>query len=251
MLKRKIFSLITALCIALCFSSCALQNNSRQEITETDSKSTTVSESAGKSDKESAKSETETKGAAKKENTEKSKEKSTSSKKVSAEKITTTKNKQTSTSREAQVQPEQSSQTDLTAQATTQSNNIQYCYLTVECKSILKNMDKLAPGHESFVPSNGIIIERKQYEIKENETAFDVLKSVCSEENIALEYTYTPLYKSYYVQGINQLHEFDCGKESGWIYTVNSSFMNVASSNYHVKSSDEIVFSYTCKNEMK
>lgn len=249
-MKRKILALITALCIALCFSSCGVQNESSQTTTETVSDGA-ITVSVRETVKESSKSETQTKGTTKKENTEKSKEKSTSSKKVSTKKITSTKNKQASTSEETQVQSEQSSKTDVPTQQTTQSDNNQYCYLTVECKSILKNMDKLAPGHEGFVPSSGMIIERKKYEIKANETAFDVLKSVCSEENVALEYTYTPMYKSYYVEGINQLHEFDCGKESGWVYTVNSSFMSVASSSYYVKSNDEIVFSYTCKNEMK
>ena len=43
---------------------------------------------------------------------------------------------------------------------------------------------------------------------------------------------YTPLYKSYYVEGINQLYEFDCGKNSGWMYSVNGEYPNYGASSY-------------------
>ena len=45
------------------------------------------------------------------------------------------------------------------------------------------------------------------------DTVFDILKKICGEKNIQLSSKYTPLYKSYYVEGINQLYEFDCGKK--------------------------------------
>ena len=34
---------------------------------------------------------------------------------------------------------------------------------------------------------------------------------------IQLEFSYTPLYASYYIEGINHLYEFDVGPESGWM----------------------------------
>ena len=61
-----------------------------------------------------------------------------------------------------------------------------------------------------------------------------------------LEYSYTPMYGSYYVEGINHLYEFDCGSQSGWMYKVNGWFPNYGCSSYKLKDGDAIVWSYTC-----
>ena len=63
---------------------------------------------------------------------------------------------------------------------------------------------------------------------------------------IQLSSKYTPLYKSYYVEGINQLYEFDCGKNSGWMYSVNGEFPNYGASSYKPKDGDKIEWKYTC-----
>ncbi len=57
---------------------------------------------------------------------------------------------------------------------------------------------------------------------------------------------YTPLYKSYYVEGINQLYEFDCGKNSGWMYSVNGKYPNYGCSSYKLEDGDKIEWRYTC-----
>ena len=75
---------------------------------------------------------------------------------------------------------------------------------------------------------------------------FDILKKICGEKNIQLSSKYTPLYKSYYVEGINQLYEFDCGKNSGWMYSVNGEFPNYGASSYKPKDGDKIEWKYTC-----
>ncbi len=51
-------------------------------------------------------------------------------------------------------------------------------------------------------------------------------KKVCTAVDIQLEYSWTPIYDSSYIEGINHLYEFDCGKESGWMYKVNGWFPN-------------------------
>lgn len=65
-----------------------------------------------------------------------------------------------------------------------------------------------------------------------------------------MEYKYTPVYGSYYVEGINHLYEFDCGKESGWTYKVNGWYPNYGSSEYSLKNGDSIVWYYTCDGGM-
>lgn len=63
---------------------------------------------------------------------------------------------------------------------------------------------------------------------------------------ISLEYAWTPAYNSYYVEGINNLYEFDCGPESGWVYLVNGAAPGYGCSSYQVSDGDQISFLYSC-----
>jgi len=120
------------------------------------------------------------------------------------------------------------------------------CTIEIRCDTILDNMDNLKEGKEGYVPSNGKILSTVQASFEEGETVFDVLKRVCSKAGIQLEYSWTPMYNSYYIEGINNLYEFDCGSESGWMYKVNGWFPNYGCSSYTLKDGDVIVWCYTC-----
>ena len=128
---------------------------------------------------------------------------------------------------------------------------------TIECKSINNNLGKLDSEKKDFVPKDGIIFSG-DVPVNNNETVFDVLKRVCAENHckadckyckngIQIEYTFTPAFNTYYVEGIHQLYEFDCGASSGWVYSVNGVYPEVGCSSYDAKSGDVIVFSYTCE----
>ena len=121
-----------------------------------------------------------------------------------------------------------------------------YCTVTIRCDTILNNMESLTPGKEAYVPSSGYILGTSTIEIEDGDTAFDATKKACELAGIQLEYSYTPLYGSYYVEGINYLYEFDCGSESGWMYKVNGWFPNYGCSSYTLKDGDNIVWCYTC-----
>jgi len=54
------------------------------------------------------------------------------------------------------------------------------------------------------------------------------------------------MYNSYYIEGIGNLYEFDCGPESGWMYKVNGWFPNFGCSSYPLSDGDNIVWCYTC-----
>lgn len=118
------------------------------------------------------------------------------------------------------------------------------CTVTVECKSILDHMDELKEGHEEFVPSDGYIIKNYTYKAKAGYTAYDALKSACNSNDIKL----TAQKTSYgvYISGINNLDEFDCGKQSGWMYSVNGIMPNTTCGNVTVDDGDSIVFTYVC-----
>lgn len=120
------------------------------------------------------------------------------------------------------------------------------CTISIRCDTILNNMDALAPGKAEFVPGDGFILYPVTVEFTEGETAFDVLTRVCTTYGIQIEYSWTPMYDSYYIEGISHLYEFDCGSESGWMYKVNGWFPNYGCSAYTLKDGDSIVWCYTC-----
>lgn len=120
------------------------------------------------------------------------------------------------------------------------------CTITILCDTILNNMENLDEGKEAYVPANGTILATSSVEFEEGETVFDVLKRVCEYAGIQLEYSWTAIYDSYYIEGINNLYEFDCGNESGWMYKVNGWFPNYGCSAYELEDGDNIVWCYTC-----
>ncbi len=61
-----------------------------------------------------------------------------------------------------------------------------------------------------------------------------------------MEFSFTPMYNSVYIEGINNLYEFDVGELSGWMYKVNNWFPNYVASRYVVKEGDNIEWVYTC-----
>ena len=57
---------------------------------------------------------------------------------------------------------------------------------------------------------------------------------------------YTGSGSSIYIQSIDNLYEFDGGKDSGWMYSVNGVYPNYGCGSYKVKASDVIKWRYTC-----
>lgn len=120
------------------------------------------------------------------------------------------------------------------------------CSLSIDCKTILNNMDKLEKSKKGLVPKDGMLYENKTVTFNKGESVFDVLLRVCKEEKIHMEYEFTPLYNSSYVEGIGNLYEFDCGELSGWIYEVNDWIPNYGMSRYQLNDKDIIRIRYTC-----
>ncbi len=120
------------------------------------------------------------------------------------------------------------------------------CTLSISCATILNNMDELDPAKKDLVPSDGWILKPKTVVFNEGESVFDILQRVCKEQKIHMEATFTPMYNSSYIEGINNIYEFDCGSLSGWRYAVNGWYPNYGSSRYPVQNGDIIEFNYTC-----
>jgi hypothetical protein len=80
----------------------------------------------------------------------------------------------------------------------------------------------------------------------QGETVFDVLSRECRASGIPMEHSFNPLYNSVYVEGIDNLYEFDGGSQSGWMYSVNDWYPNYGCSVYTLSAGDVICWRYTC-----
>lgn len=120
------------------------------------------------------------------------------------------------------------------------------CIISVRCDAVFLNKDFAEESLIESLPQNGIILSPVKVDIKEGESAFDILERTLRDQNIHMEFTATPMYKSAYIEGIANLYEFDCGELSGWMYKVNGSFHDYGSSLYEVKNGDVIEWLYTC-----
>ena len=121
-----------------------------------------------------------------------------------------------------------------------QEDNI--CTITIVCDTILDNTKNLNEEKAPFVPKDGTILPKTQVSFSEGDTVFEVLNKVCEAADIQIEYSYTPMYESYYIEGINHLYEFDCGPESGWMYKVDEWFPNYGCSSYTLQNGQDIVW---------
>ena len=139
--------------------------------------------------------------------------------------------------------PDNSSKPDVPPKPETKMS----CTIEIRCDTILNNMGDLKKGLDEFVPSDGTILPTTTVTFTQGESVFDVLKRICDEYGIQIEYTWTTKYGSTYIEGINYLYEFSCGQQSGWMYKVNGWFPNYGCSKYILDDGDEIVWCYTCK----
>lgn len=120
------------------------------------------------------------------------------------------------------------------------------CTITIRCNTIFDNVNSFEEAKLPYVPEDGEILPVIAVEFTPGETVFAVLKRVCEAADLQIEYSWTPIYDSYYIEGINHIYEFDCGFESGWMYKVNGRFPNYGCSAYELQGGEEIVWEYTC-----
>lgn len=149
---------------------------------------------------------------------------------------------------DAQVQPEpaapapEKGATELRETDAAQSS----CTLSISCAAILAHMDQLGKEKKGLVPADGWLLEPITVVFQEGESVFDMLRRVCKEQKLHMEFEDTPIYNSAYIEGIGNLYEFDCGELSGWKYKVNGWFPNYGCSQYQLQDGDTVEWVYTC-----
>ena len=228
------------------------KKNPNSSVTETSSETQTASDTSGT---ENQTSDASTSEAVAERNTETTTEKNTEAttkKNTTTESQKTTEKKPGTTTTTEKRKPDKttadsSATTKATTGNTTEAPKKTYsCTISIGCSTIFDNLELLRPEKKDYVPDDGVILGTVTATFEEGDTVFEVLKSVCRDYGIQLEYSWTPMYGSYYIEGIHNLYEFDCGDGSGWMYSVNGWFPNYGCSSYELKQGDVIKWLYTC-----
>ena len=120
------------------------------------------------------------------------------------------------------------------------------CTLEIRCDTLLNQLDRVPAEKVSLVPEDGIMLEVTEVEFAGGESVFDVFRKVLREEKLHFEYVDASAYDSVYIEGIGNIYEFDCGPQSGWMFSVNDVYPGLGCSAYTLADGDVIVFSYTC-----
>lgn len=120
------------------------------------------------------------------------------------------------------------------------------CTISVKCDKILDNMEYMDKNKYELIPEDGCILPETKAVFNEGENVFNVLQRELKRAKIHLEFTSTPVFDNVYIEGINNIYEFDCGENSGWMYSVNGEFPNFGCSKYIIKKGDIIEWTYTC-----
>ena len=157
--------------------------------------------------------------------------KKTTKTKNTKEKTTKTKNTKETTKTTTASKNESTAQT--AENQTTEAKQEQSCEFLISCKTVLSNKSALQSNYQ--VPSGGKIYEKKM-EFEEGDTVMDVLKRTGVDIDVSKGY----------VAGIDGLYEFDCGKNSGWMYRVNGKFPNYMAGKCKLHDGDKVEWLYTC-----
>lgn len=120
------------------------------------------------------------------------------------------------------------------------------CTLEIRCDTLLESIGRMQPEKAALVPADGRILAVTEVEFSPGDAVFDVFRTVLREEKIHFEYIDASAYDSVYIEGIGNLYEYDCGPQSGWMYSVNDVYPGLGCSAYTLSDGDAIVFRYTC-----
>ncbi|WP_054024025.1 DUF4430 domain-containing protein [Bacillus sp. FJAT-28004] len=89
----------------------------------------------------------------------------------------------------------------------------------------------------------GTVLAPTTVEIKKDDTVLEVLKKITRKNKIQMEYR--GVKGGAYIEGIDNIYEFDFGAKSGWMYRVNGEFPNKGAGSFKVNEGDVIEWLYT------
>ena len=266
-IKKLLAGVLVAVCITALFAGCVIETpeqaarnaaGSSYSTASSSENSANTSDSSQSESSESSASSTSSKEADKtasesKADTEKQESASSSSEKnngSTSEKESassaSSKGSQSSSKPKATTKPSGGSGSSGNSQSSQPEEDTLTCTLSVTCKTVLDNLEFLDPAKKNCIGDNGVIYAKKTVSFEEGETVFDVLNREMKKNGIHMDFSFSPVYNSRYIKGINNLYEFNCGSGSGWMYRVNGVFPNYGCSQYQVEDGDTIEWLYTC-----
>lgn len=206
----------------------------KENATQTEAAKTTSKKEKNEKKKDKKKSQKSKKNSKKtKSSTSKKKKISATTAKKKTTKEKTTKTTKTKNTKETTTASKNESTVQTAENQTTEAKQEQSCEFLISCKTVLSNKSALQSNYQ--VPSGGKIYEKKM-EFEEGDTVMDVLKRTGVDIDVSKGY----------VAGIDGLYEFDCGKNSGWMYRVNGKFPNYMAGKCKLHDGDKVEWLYTC-----
>lgn len=235
-----LISALMAVSMTACSNTQKKDTKDQAQITTAEKEKATQTEAAkitSKKGKKNEKKKDKKKSQKSKKNSKKTKSSTSKKKKISATtaKKKTTKEKTTKTknTKETTTASKNESTVQTAENQTTEAKQEQSCEFLISCKTVLSNKSALQSNYQ--VPSGGKIYEKKM-EFEEGDTVMDVLKRTGVDIDVSKGY----------VAGIDGLYEFDCGKNSGWMYRVNGKFPNYMAGKCKLHAGDKVEWLYTC-----
>jgi outer membrane biosynthesis protein TonB len=120
---------------------------------------------------------------------------------------------------------------------------------TTTTKKEEKNTVKAPPPEQTvtitIIGSNdlGVILNKAKIAFKEDDTVLDTLLRAAEDNHFDVEYRGSGAMA--YIEGIDNLYEFDYGPRSGWNYKLNGTVLNKSSDTVKVKKDDVIEWVYS------
>ncbi|AVM42964.1 DUF4430 domain-containing protein [Fastidiosipila sanguinis] len=130
---------------------------------------------------------------------------------------------------------------NLAAETTENKETIQ-AELNIDLRDILRNKDSISEDVVKKVPESGYLTKSKKISVEKGSSAWDVVKNYLDENNIPYDAQESQF--GVYIKGVNNIHEFDAGKNSGWMYNVNGKTPNVGVSGYTLTDGDKVKLFY-------
>jgi len=117
----------------------------------------------------------------------------------------------------------------------------------IRCDQLSNDMDSLNdPALVDYIPDDGTILAETEVKIDPGETSvFDVTDKACFDNNIQIEYSYSPGYDSHYIEGISYIYEFSAGTYSGWMFTVDGKIADYGADKVILNGGEKIRWYYT------
>lgn len=116
--------------------------------------------------------------------------------------------------------------------------------VSIHCDTAVANDMHLEEKWQGIIPEDGCILSETPITLYEGDTVFDVLLTARDEYGIHMEYNGNSGLE--YIEGIGNLYEYDGGRWSGWMFSVNGEYPDVGCGQCMLQDGDTVEWNYTC-----